>query len=60
MPNRFIHAPWTASAPVLVDAGVRLGETYPNPMVDHAKARQRALRVYRSLASGGRAADQHG
>ncbi len=56
MPNRFIHAPWTASAPVLANAGIRLGETYPTPMVDHAEARQRALRVYRSLVRGGRAA----
>ena len=60
MPNRFIHAPWTASVPVLADAGVKLGETYPNPMVDHAKARRRALGVYRRLASGGRAAGQDG
>lgn len=60
MPNRFIHAPWTASAPVLAEAGVRLGKTYPAPMVDHTEARQRALRVYRSLVRGDRTASRRG
>ncbi len=29
-----IHAPWEAPALVLAEAGVRLGETYPSPMVE--------------------------
>ena len=43
LPNAFIHRPWEAPAPVLRGAGVRLGETYPAPLVDHAEARARAL-----------------
>lgn len=38
-----IHAPWEAPAEVLARAGVVLGETYPEPIVDHAAARDEAL-----------------
>ena len=43
MPARHVHAPWLASAAVLAAAGVRLGRTYPQPVVDHAQARARFL-----------------
>lgn len=43
MPARHIHQPWAAPAEVLRGAGVRLGETYPEPIVDHAFARERFL-----------------
>ena len=46
LPTRVIHAPWTAAASTLAAAGVRLGETYPRPIVDHAGARARALAAY--------------
>ncbi|MBY6241825.1 deoxyribodipyrimidine photo-lyase [Methylosinus sp. Sm6] len=45
---KFIHAPWTAPEHRLRDAGVRLGETYPLPIVDHAAARRRALDAFDS------------
>jgi deoxyribodipyrimidine photo-lyase len=45
----WIHKPWQAPAEVLARAGVRLGETYPRPIVDHALARRRALDAYQSL-----------
>ncbi len=45
MPARFIHRPWEAPVEVLRTAGVRLGETYPKPIVDHADARRRFLAV---------------
>ena len=45
---RWIHAPWEAPAPVLEDAGISLGTTYPWPMVDHGQARARALAAYAS------------
>ena len=48
LPERYLHAPWTAPAPILQEAGVELGRTYPAPMVDLAAARQRALDAYRS------------
>jgi len=49
LPDEVIHAPWTASAAVLARAGVRLGETYPQPIVDHAAARLRALGGYAAI-----------
>jgi deoxyribodipyrimidine photo-lyase len=49
LPARFIHQPWTAPAEVLAEANVRLGETYPRPMVDHAFARTRALEALATL-----------
>ncbi|MDE2119502.1 MAG: deoxyribodipyrimidine photo-lyase [Betaproteobacteria bacterium] len=44
--ERSIHAPWLASPVQLQAAGVRLGENYPPPVVDHAQARQRTLQRY--------------
>lgn len=46
MPDKHIHSPWTAPSEILDDSGVRLGENYPFPIVDHRAARQRALAAY--------------
>jgi len=43
VPDRWLHAPWTAPPEILRDAGVRLGTGYPRPIVDHDLARKRAL-----------------
>ncbi|WP_374576546.1 deoxyribodipyrimidine photo-lyase [Phenylobacterium sp.] len=51
LPAKVIHAPWTAPVPVLAGSGVRLGATYPRPIVDHAFARQRALEAYAGMRS---------
>ncbi|MET0385459.1 MAG: deoxyribodipyrimidine photo-lyase [Polyangiales bacterium] len=45
LPVRYIHAPWLAPESVLKQAGVRLGETYPRPIVEHAAGRQRFMLV---------------
>jgi deoxyribodipyrimidine photo-lyase len=49
LPNAVIHEPWSAPAEILAAAGVRLGSTYPHPIVDHAAARTRALAAFQSL-----------
>ena len=41
--DELVQQPWIASNAELAAAGVILGDTYPQPMVDHAKARERAL-----------------
>jgi len=46
MPDRYVHAPWTAPDEVLAAAGVRLGENYPRPIVQHSVARMEALERY--------------
>jgi deoxyribodipyrimidine photo-lyase len=43
LPNKWIHEPWAAPDEALRNAGVALGETYPRPIVDHGRARDRAL-----------------
>jgi len=56
LPNTSIHAPWTAAPLELEAAGVRLGDNYPAPIVDHAEARERTLQRYAVVreAKGGR------
>jgi deoxyribodipyrimidine photo-lyase len=51
VPTAHIHAPWEAPAEVLASAGVRLGENYPRPIVDHATARAEALAAFKQLRS---------
>ncbi|RIA55159.1 cryptochrome/photolyase family protein [Dichotomicrobium thermohalophilum] len=52
MPAKHIHAPWEAPSKILRDAGVHLGETYPEPIVDHGKARKRALAAFQQIKRG--------
>ncbi len=47
--NASIHAPWEASPLELDAAGVRLGVDYPEPLVEHAAARARALDALAAL-----------
>ncbi len=49
LPNDYLNAPWTAPALILAEAGVKIGKTYPHPIVDHVMARARALAGYESV-----------
>jgi deoxyribodipyrimidine photo-lyase len=49
LPDKYLHAPWTAPDRVLAEAGVRLGSSYPAPIVDHKQARQRALDAFQQI-----------
>jgi deoxyribodipyrimidine photo-lyase len=51
MPDRWLHDPWNAPPDVLRAAGVRFGETYPTPIVDHREARARYLATMAELRS---------
>lgn len=46
---KWIHKPWEAPKDVLEKAEVKLGETYPKPIVDHKEARERALERYEEI-----------
>lgn len=46
LPNKFLQKPWEASKPTLRDAGVALGKHYPKPIVEHKRAREKALQAY--------------
>jgi deoxyribodipyrimidine photolyase len=58
LPAPAIFAPWQAAAPDLEAAGVRLGADYPDPVVDHRRARDRALARFQE-ASARRSAGVH-
>lgn len=48
VPLPYLHRPWTMPESVQQAAGCRIGQDYPAPLVDHARARERALAVYKS------------
>ena len=52
VPDRWLHAPWTAPPEVLRDARVRLGADYPRPIVEHDAARKRALDALATVVNG--------
>ncbi len=43
LPTEWIHQPWNAPPLMLREAGIKLGTTYPRPIVDHDVARKEAL-----------------
>jgi deoxyribodipyrimidine photo-lyase len=45
----WIHQPWAAPPKALVDAGVTLGASYPQRLVDHSLARTEALTALAKL-----------
>lgn len=49
LPRKHLYAPWEADAVTLAKAGIRLGDTYPKPLIDHKEGRQRALDAYNIL-----------
>jgi deoxyribodipyrimidine photo-lyase len=49
LPDQFIHKPWEAPRLVLDAAGVAIGTTYPSPIIDHGKARDRALAAFQEI-----------
>jgi deoxyribodipyrimidine photo-lyase len=53
MPAKYVHCPWEAAEALLEDAGVRLGDDYPRPVVEHKLARQRYLDAASKHLKGG-------
>ena len=53
LPNKYLHAPWTAPAALLKQIGIVLGRDYPLPIVDLKGSRQRALAAYQHLRHSG-------
>ncbi|MDB5578157.1 MAG: deoxyribodipyrimidine photolyase [Bradyrhizobium sp.] len=52
LPAGLIHQPWSATLLELRGAGVELGKTYPEPIVDHKRGRERALEAYAKTRRG--------
>ncbi len=52
LPDKWIHNPGQAPPDVLKAADVTLGDTYPEPIVDHKEARERALEALDKVKGG--------
>lgn len=48
VPKKFIHQPWLMSKSEQLRARCQIGKEYPEPIVDHAFARERVLAAYRA------------
>lgn len=46
VPAKFIHRPWDLSDLELAGYGVKLGQNYPRPVIEHAQGRARALEAF--------------
>jgi deoxyribodipyrimidine photo-lyase len=57
LPDKYLHAPWTAPADILRAAHVTPGHTYPNPLIGLAEGRQRALDTYKRTVRSSAGAD---
>jgi len=49
LPKKYLFSPWEAPELVLQEAGVKLGETYPHPIIDLKASREAALEAFKSL-----------
>lgn len=49
LPDKRIHAPWSASATELEEAGVVLGRDYPRPVADLGASRKEALAAWEKI-----------
>lgn len=49
LPIKYLFKPWEAPADVLKQAHITLGKTYPQPLIDHTKARTRALEAFKQI-----------
>ena len=50
MPKKYIHNPWDAPDTALAEAGVKLGQDYPAPVVELKASRERALAAFKSIS----------
>jgi deoxyribodipyrimidine photo-lyase len=52
VPARYVHEPWAMPPLVAAGAGCVVGRDYPEPIVDHAAARTRAIAAYGNALRG--------
>ena len=53
VPDKYLHKPWDAPDAVLREAGVTLGDDYPEPIVDLKASRKAALEAFQTLKEAG-------
>lgn len=52
LPDAHLHAPWETPPAVQNESGVKIGDDYPEPIVEHSLARERTLDVYSRARKG--------
>jgi deoxyribodipyrimidine photo-lyase len=52
VPEKFVHQPWRMPEKAQRSSGCVIGQEYPEPIVDHAVMRKRALALYRQASQG--------
>lgn len=50
VPQKYIHEPWQMPDEIQAEAGCRIGDNYPAPIVDHKAARERTLAAYKEVS----------
>ena len=53
LPDRYVHKPWQSPPDVGADAGAGLAGDYPQPIVEHRIARERALAAFEEMKRAG-------
>ncbi|CCB88788.1 cryptochrome/photolyase family protein [Simkania negevensis] len=46
LPDKYLFCPWDAPKSILEKAGVKLGRTYPEPIIDLKQSREEALQAF--------------
>tara|TARA_B100001765_G_scaffold198782_1_gene150318 strand:+ start:506 stop:1945 length:1440 start_codon:yes stop_codon:yes gene_type:complete len=49
LPDKYLFSPWEAGKDILQEYGIKLGETYPEPLVTHKEGRERALDAFKKI-----------
>jgi deoxyribodipyrimidine photo-lyase len=49
LPTKYLFSPWLAPEDILLNAKVKLGYTYPYPIVDLKKSREEALNSFKQF-----------
>lgn len=55
LPDRYLHTPWLLPSLLQQQLDFKPGTHYPLPIVDHAKAREQALLLFKQAKAGGEA-----
>ncbi len=51
LPNKYLFKPWEAPESILLACGIKLGTTYPIPIVNLENSRHLALQAYRMISN---------
>lgn len=51
LPDAWLHRPWETPVEILACADVRIGRDYPEPIINHAMAREMALETFARIKS---------